>query len=631
MRFSNQVILFISSCVIIAVCLVLLGGALTFRQLTYNQQQHKLSTVVSLLDEQLDLQPDTPAFAQWLPNWLRAHDIIRLDVANSGGSLYSFRNLDYKGLESVLVDYSYPMPKHPGFNLKIRVEKPFRLLRYDWQAMWGIAMGLIIITLGMWASIVWLRKQLRGAELLQARGNKILAGYSSSVRQGDPREWPNAASKAFDRLLLQIQDYSLERSRFDRLIRHNAFIDELTQLSNRTHFYNQLEAEIRDTDINSGAVLLIYLKGMDDINYEHARSQGDVVLQQVANMMRKHSERYIDASLARLSGDTFAILLSNTNAKDAESVASSLLRQLERIPLPEKAEQDDFYYIGIVAYHYGDHPGRILDRADEAVRVAQMQGNNAWYIEEQSLDLANAGRGSVRWRTMLQGVLEQETLQFYKQAVVDQDAKTVCYELLARITESDGNELTAGSFIPWVDKSGLSLPMDRLSLKVGLEQATKKREQIAINLRASSLIEPEIMRALLRWRMKASSAVRKRLIIELQEDQIAQLNDTQMIRLRALNKNGIQIAVDRAGQKVVSTRYINELQLSYLKLHPSLVRDIQLRQVNRLAVSSLVASCNQRAPVVAVAVEREEEWRVLKRLGVSWGQGFLFGKPKPMD
>ena len=68
MKFSSRIIVFTISCVVVAVLLVLLGGALTFRQLAFNQQQHQLRSVVEVIDGQLSVQPETPEFAQWLPN-----------------------------------------------------------------------------------------------------------------------------------------------------------------------------------------------------------------------------------------------------------------------------------------------------------------------------------------------------------------------------------------------------------------------------------------------------------------------------------------------------------------------------------------------------------------------------------
>ena len=92
---------------------------------------------------------------------------------------------------------------------------------------------------------------------------------------------------------------------------------------------------------------------------------------------------------------------------------------------------------------------------------------------------------------------------------------------------------------------------------------------------------------------------------------------------------GCRLAIDHAGQDVVSTQYIKEFEINFLKLHPSLVREIHLRQVNQMAVRSLVGGCaNTQTRVIAVGVESGDEWKMLRHLGVHAGQGPWFAEPQ---
>ena len=69
--------------------------------------------------------------------------------------------------------------------------------------------------------------------------------------------------------------------------------------------------------------------------------------------------------------------------------------------------------------------------------------------------------------------------------------------------------------------------------------------------------------------------------------------------------------------------------MDFLKLHPSLVREIHNRPLNQMAVHSLVGGCdNDHTKVIAVGVETEAEWRCLRGLGVSLGQGFWLASPQ---
>lgn len=76
---------------------------------------------------------------------------------------------------------------------------------------------------------------------------------------------------------------------------------------------------------------------------------------------------------------------------------------------------------------------------------------------------------------------------------------------------------------------------------------------------------------------------------------------------------------------IVSTHYIKDIKADYIKLHRGLVRDIHQRQENQLFVRSMLGACEiTKARLIAVGVESDKEWQVLKQLGVYAGQGRLF-------
>ncbi|MEH6454038.1 MAG: EAL domain-containing protein, partial [Psychromonas sp.] len=65
--------------------------------------------------------------------------------------------------------------------------------------------------------------------------------------------------------------------------------------------------------------------------------------------------------------------------------------------------------------------------------------------------------------------------------------------------------------------------------------------------------------------------------------------------------------------------------VDYMKLHTGLVRDINIRKTNQVALQSLTASCiNRKTEIIAVGVENSEEWKCLIKLGVYAGQGDFF-------
>jgi RNase E specificity factor CsrD len=95
--------------------------------------------------------------------------------------------------------------------------------------------------------------------------------------------------------------------------------------------------------------------------------------------------------------------------------------------------------------------------------------------------------------------------------------------------------------------------------------------------------------------------------------------------VKMLSGLGCTVIVGQAGRSIVSTHYIKDLKVDYLKLHRSLVKRIDQRDENQLFVRSMVGACGD-APtqVIAVGVETKKEWHTLIDLGVKGGQGRYF-------
>jgi RNase E specificity factor CsrD len=122
--------------------------------------------------------------------------------------------------------------------------------------------------------------------------------------------------------------------------------------------------------------------------------------------------------------------------------------------------------------------------------------------------------------------------------------------------------------------------------------------------------------------------VSNKIIIEISEYHL--VNNLALLKpvLYILKAQGITMLSDKVGQYVVSSQYLKECPISSLKLHRSIVLDIQHKPENQTVIQSLKAIC---APldinIYALGVENEDEWQMLKKLGVNGGQGHFFTKP----
>ena len=99
-------------------------------------------------------------------------------------------------------------------------------------------------------------------------------------------------------------------------------------------------------------------------------------------------------------------------------------------------------------------------------------------------------------------------------------------------------------------------------------------------------------------------------------------------KLMQLQKLGFALIIDHVGLTIEACPYLDELQIEAIKLHPSVVRQLDQQLEQQLFIRGLIASHFAKGvKVIATGVETQQEWQVLKKLGVSGAQGFYFSQP----
>ncbi|CAK9883656.1 MAG: RNase E specificity factor CsrD [Candidatus Erwinia impunctatus] len=125
--------------------------------------------------------------------------------------------------------------------------------------------------------------------------------------------------------------------------------------------------------------------------------------------------------------------------------------------------------------------------------------------------------------------------------------------------------------------------------------------------------------------LQRTKVQRKHILFELAEADVCQHIQRLSRFFRFLTAIGCRIAINQAGLTVVSASYIKQCDIELIKLHPSLIRNIERRTENQLFVQSLLESCNGTSTrIFAAGVRTKAEWLTLIETGVSGGQGDFF-------
>lgn len=634
MRLTTKLSAYLAVLTGVAIIVTLFGASLSFYTSIQAKGNQRVDAVATLVDSQL-LHESPEQLRRHLTSLMIPSDITRFELLAGerviidnklGPSYQSMRKTHREHVVTV------PLIKHPGLVLRMTYHDP-AVEHYQSVLTMGpltIAIGFMVLV--VWFSSRWVKRQLRGQEMMESRAERILQGERGKGVRGSAMEWPYRTSLALDRLLDELQEAGARRHRVDTLIRSYAAQDDKTGLSNRLFFDNQLATLLddREGDGMHGVVMLVRLPDADVLRDSWGEADVEEVMFRIVNVISSFITRYPGALLARYFRNDFAVLLPHRTLKEAASIASQLVKQIDALPGSRIVDRNDMLHIGVCAWRSGQSTEQIMDNAGEAVRHAVLQGGNSWAIYDSSLP--EKGRGNVRWRTLIERTLQSEGPRFYQKPAVMHDGSVHHREILCRILDGE-QEVVAAEYILMVRQFGLSEPYDRQVLTRVLPLlGIWPEETFAVAVSVESLIHGAFQRWLRDMLMQCERSRRQRLILELDEADVGQHTERLQRIIRLIKGLGVRVAVAQAGLTVVSSAYAQELGVEFIKLHPGLVRNIDKRTENKLFVKSLVEACNDTKTLVfASGVRTRGEWQTLLACGVSGAQGDFFAGSMPLD
>lgn len=634
MRLTTKFSAFVTLLTGLAIFVTLLGCSFSFYSAIQQKVANRVQSVAAVIDTRLiSTSPDV--LGEQLDEMMVPVDIMRIDIKQGDHVLLSHeRNNSYRPAGSTTQSRELVVKsvKNPGMAIVLVYQDPMANYFHSLltTAPLTVAVGFMVII--VFLAVRWLRRQLSGQELLETRSIKILNGERGPRVRGALSEWPARTSSALDVLLSEIEFAGEQRSRMDTLIRSYAAQDTKTGLNNRLFFDNQLATLLEDQEKVGahGVVMMIRLPDFDLLRDSWGTTATEEHLFVLINLLSTFILRYPGALLARYHRNDFAVLLSHRTLKESESIAAQLLKSVDALPPSKMLDRANMIHIGICAWRSGQSAEQVMEHVDAATRNAVLQGGNSWAVYDDSLP--EKGRGNVRWRTLIEQMLNRGGPRIYQKPAVNRDGQVHHRELMCRVFDGD-QEVISAEYMPMVLQFGLSEEYDRQQVTRLIPfLASWPEETLAMQVTVESLIRPRFQRWLRDTLMQCEKSQRKRIIFELAEADVCQHISRLQSIVRLINALGARVAVTQAGLTLVSTSWITALDVEILKLHPSLVRNIEKRTENQLLVQSLVEACKgTRTRVFATGIGSLSEWQTLVGRGVSGGQGDFFAASQPLD
>ncbi|TFV92814.1 bifunctional diguanylate cyclase/phosphodiesterase [Blastococcus sp. CT_GayMR20] len=414
--------------------------------------------------------------------------------------------------------------------------------------------------------------------------------------------------------------------------------DHLTELPNRAHLHELIDAELQRADRPSVAVLFLDVDGFKDVNDSLGHDVGDELLRQLASRLLAGTRA--QDTVGRLGGDEFVVLCRDCDTDGAEHLAARCQAALEKpFDLGGRAVRLSAS-IGIAAVgRTDDHSSRSTDLvrdADLAMYAAKAAGRNR--VRVFSPDLRSAVQQRMQLAAELRDAIESDQLVLHYQPVIHLPTGLVDgAEALVRWRHPERGLVPPCEFIPLAEQYELIGPLTRWVLATATRQAAAWHSSglsllVGVNVSAVTIAGGTLLSDVAAA-LAESGLPADRLVIELTETTVADDPERAAEQFASLRVSGVEVAIDDFGSGYSSLGQLVNIPAGVLKIDRSLVAGSpDRRSQSAAAIAAVVAlarACGMRS--LAEGVETAEQLALAQELGCTYAQGFFIARPMPAE
>ncbi|MCA4020545.1 putative bifunctional diguanylate cyclase/phosphodiesterase [Vibrio vulnificus] len=450
---------------------------------------------------------------------------------------------------------------------------------------------------------------------------------------------PGNNNDELGRLALSFHNLWQARAAAESQLNQLAYFDTLTGLANRSLLLKSLNETLKESQSEQYPGVLFYLDldRFKTINDSLGHTIGDNLMRTIA----KRLEAWLQPGeiAARIGGDEFAILIPKLNKEDAANKAKQLLTLISN---PYSIDDHQLYCtvsIGISTFaDKGISSIDVLRQADTALYRAKVAGRNKYMFYEPEMQAQV--ESFLEIEKGLHEALHKGQLELYYQPQVNAQQQIIGVEALIRWNHPEKGVLPPGVFMPIAEETGQILQIgDWIIEQACFQYAQWKKEQVlpetfhrlAINISPLQFSKNAFVEHITHA-LKQANITGEHIELEITESLLLENVESAINKMAELKELDLKISIDDFGTGYSSLRYLKHLAVDVLKIDRSFVTQLHLDQSDQAIVSTIIMIAERLSlEVIAEGVETEEEFNTLVELGCEQFQGYLFGKPLPVE
>jgi len=417
--------------------------------------------------------------------------------------------------------------------------------------------------------------------------------------------------------------------------------DSLTGLPARSAARAWLDAGLSNESAGGvSACLLIGISQFASVNAAYGQQAGDAALARAAGRIERCARAMTGEGglVARMGGTEYLIACPDfddaAGRPSPKEIARQVLVDLSRPFVAGDRVIRLTARCGIALPVPGDDASSLLRRASAALAAARRSSTQEVV---QHSGLRGSGRALVddhdRLDADLRLALDRGEIGIVYQPQYDsRNDRIVGVEALARWNHPRLGQLDAGTLFEAADRSDTLLPLSQHIQRTALTEAGQwpaalAKLRLSINVTAADVAHEGFVPHLLAT-IDESGFPHNRLTIEITETGLIENIGRAAAMLHALRQHGLSVAIDDFGTGYSSLAYLKDLHPDYLKIDPSMSRNITGTPRDRIILRAIIAMARSLAlTVIAEGVESERQLDLLAREGCDIYQGFLRSPP----
>jgi EAL domain-containing protein (putative c-di-GMP-specific phosphodiesterase class I)/GGDEF domain-containing protein len=431
-----------------------------------------------------------------------------------------------------------------------------------------------------------------------------------------------AVTAAINGMVKNVQKTFVSMTDHAESLAQEAYIDKLTQVGNRRAFDNQLHSHFVDSDALESSIALITMPSLLNVNTELGFKDGDEYVLKVIKTIQEELALINGVQYYRISGGCFIVTLPlslNLAIKDFENVNKKLNA------FNSHRYSNGFAKLVMCAYTEDDNMSDLLSRLDTL--STQSKG------QVIAPDLLNkhktASLGLQQWKSLINDIINKGNIDFSFQPITYKNNTTPLYiELFSNFSHKEQN-INNGQLFAMAERLNLTTELDKKLVMSVSDLKNRFPDQVfAINLSNQSIHDVDFTTWLDNY-IQLNQNVFENMIIEINESSL--LNDVITAKeiINLLKHHNIKVCIERFGSSLSSFKYLRGLNVDYVKLDGSYIRDLINNPDNNYFIQAVTQICQGLGiTVIACHIENEATFEKINELSINAYQGNYLQVPQ---